>query len=100
MARLENAFPDAVNSKKGISRTWTSVNIKKAAHLHEEFTKIVIQKQKGEKKKIKTVIPRLVMSDFEEATEKQRLIKYDLLWNRAEQVFMDKKREIANQNAK
>lgn len=95
-ARLEKAFPYQVNSKKGIVPTWTSVDIKKAKHLKEEFSKIVVQKQKGEKKKIKTIIPRLVISDFEEATEKQRLIKYDLLWTRAEQVFMDKKKELAN----
>ena len=62
----------------------------------EVFDKIKIEKQKGEKKKpVKLVIPKLAISDFEEAAEKQRLIKYDFLWDKAESAFMEKKREAA-----
>ena len=93
--RFEKLDPSSVNSIKAISSTWKNVNLKPANHLKETFNQIKIEKQKGEKKKQKTVIPRLAFSDFEEAYEKQRLIKYDLIWNRAESVFMEKKRELA-----
>ena len=94
--RLSKAIPGVVNSSKGRIPTWTDIDLTQASHLSEVFDRIKIEKQKGEKKKpVKTIIPRLAISDFEEAAEKQRLIKYDFLWEKAESAFMEKKRDAA-----
>ena len=94
--RVEKAVPHVVNSTKGQIPFWTDINLKKSTHLSDVFNKIQIEKQKGEPKKpVKVVIPKLAISDFEEASEKQRLLKYDILWEKAESAYMEKKRELA-----
>ena len=94
--RLSKAIPDVVNSTKGRISHWTNIDLTSANHLTEVFNKIKIEKHKGEKKKpVKLIIPKLAISDFEEAAEKQRLIKYDFLWSKAETAYMEKKREAA-----
>jgi hypothetical protein len=35
---------------------------------------------------------KIAMSDFEEALERQRFLKYDLIWQRAENAFIQKKK--------
>jgi hypothetical protein len=44
----------------------------------------------------KAVLQSLVISNFEEAVERQRFLKYDNIWGRAEKIFAEKrKREAA-----
>ena len=59
------------------------------------FKKIRITREKGEAKPVNTLIPRIVMSDFEEAKERQRIIYYDKIWARAENAFIEKKKAAA-----
>ena len=55
--------------------------------LEKHSIKLKLRNKKERKKMQKTVIPKLAFSDFEEAYEKKRLIKYDLIWNRAEMTI-------------
>jgi hypothetical protein len=48
--------------------------------------------ESGNKNKTKDRIIRVAMSDFEEVFERQRFLKYDLMWQRAENAFIEKKR--------
>ena len=53
----------------------------------------------------KAVLQSLVVSNFEEAVERQRFLKYDNIWGRAEKAFSEKRKkeaamlEEANKNA-
>lgn len=42
--------------------------------------------------KMDRTLPKIVLSDFEEVIERQRLIEYDAIWEKAEMAFVNNKR--------
>ena len=53
---------------------------------------ISINVQKGQRKPVRTILSKIVVSDFEEMKERHRFLKYDNMWQRAEAAFIDKKK--------
>jgi hypothetical protein len=68
------------------------VNSEPVKYLTNALKKIKPDKENGKVKKPKNILLRLAVSDFEEVKERQRFLKYDLIWQRAEELFSQKKR--------
>ena len=68
------------------------VNSEPVKYLANALKKIKPDKENGKVKKPKNILLRLAVSDFEEVKERQRFLKYDLIWQRAEELFSQKKR--------
>ena len=93
--RREKFNFSSLDSKQALVPRLERVDHKKAVHLQEVFKKIQINREKGETKPVNTLIPRIVLSDFEELKERQKIIYYDKVWARAENAFIEKKKAAA-----
>lgn len=68
------------------------INSEPVNYLSNALKKIKPDKENGKVKKPKNILMRLAASDFEEVKERQRFLKYDLIWQRAEEAFSNKKK--------
>lgn len=64
-------------------------------HLTSEYNLIKPDKELGGLKRVNKLLMRIAASDFEEMKERQRYLKYDQIWARAEEAFVKKKRVMA-----
>lgn len=68
------------------------ISVAPANHLQPTFENIQPDKSHGPTDQVKMLAIRAAVSDFEEVIERQRYLKYDLIWKRAEDAFRQKKR--------
>jgi hypothetical protein len=64
-------------------------------HLTKEYNLIKPEKEMDGVKRVNKLLMRIAASDFEEMKERQRYLKYDQIWARAEEAFVKKKRAMA-----
>ncbi len=72
-----------------------ATNINEETYLRKTFNLIKPDPDLGDIKRVKRLVPRIAVSDMEEVKERQRYLKYDLIWARAESAFIKKKRQLA-----
>lgn len=64
-------------------------------HFTRAFERIKPNKNDLKKEdRVKDRKVRIAMSDFEEVAERQRFLKYDMIWQRAEEAFVQKKKSV------
>jgi hypothetical protein len=63
-------------------------------HLTEVYEHIEPDPALGDTTLVKTQFLQAAVSDYEEIVERQRYLKYDLIWKRAEDFFASKKRAM------
>lgn len=63
-------------------------------YLGDLFKSIHVDPDKGDVRRVKRLVPRIMAADFEEVKERQRYVKYDLIFARAEEAFRKKKRAM------
>jgi len=91
--RLDKMQPDKLQSKRAlVPRLAEAVTQEPWLKLQQSFDRVSIEEDLGE---VDTVLARLAISNFDESVERQRLIKYDKLWERAELAYAEKKKLIA-----
>ena len=61
-------------------------------HLSAIYKNIRPDASDGRTDQVKTLFIKAAVSDFEEVVERQRYLKYDAIWARAESHFIEKKR--------
>jgi hypothetical protein len=91
--RLEKMDVEGLKSKNALVPRLKIVDYKAEKYMSKTFQKIEIEREIGETKKVRTLMARLAVSDIEEIQERSRFLKYDKMWERAEEAFLQKKRE-------
>jgi len=69
-----------------------NIEVHQQQHLSEVFNRIRPDESDGKALNLKTMFLKAAVSDFEEVVERQRYLKYDEIWKRAESHFSLKKR--------
>ena len=69
-----------------------NIEVHKVQHLSEVYRGIRPDASDGRTDGVKTMFVKAAVSDFEEVVERQRYLKYDEIWRRAESHFSQKKR--------
>jgi hypothetical protein len=75
------------------------ISTEPVTHLTKKYNLIQPDVEDGHLGRIRRMLPRIVASDFEEVFERQRFLKYDRVWQRAEEAFFHKKSAIAEAEA-
>ena len=68
------------------------LSVAPAKHLQPTFENIIPDKSFGPTDQVKILAIKAAVSDFEEVIERQRFLKYDAIFKRAEDAFRSKKR--------
>ena len=68
------------------------LSVKPQDHLTPVFEAIQPNKADGPSDQVNVNFLKATVSDFEEVLERQRFLKYDMIWQRAENAFAVKKR--------
>jgi hypothetical protein len=63
-------------------------------HLQEAFERLQLDPYQSSQP-VDDTLAKIAVSNFDEWAERQRFIKYDRLWERAEAIYAEKKRGIA-----
>ena len=90
--RLDKLDVESLQPKKALVPRLQFVNWKPEEHVYKQFDKVDIHKQKGQRKPVRQILAKVAASDFDEVKERQRFLKYDNMWERAERAFMDRKK--------
>ena len=69
-----------------------NIEVHKQQHLSEVYDRIRPDDSDGKPLGLKNMFLKAAVSDFEEVIERQRYLKYDEIWKRAESHFSEKKR--------
>lgn len=94
--RLDRASEDMYVSKKALVPHLRALDKSTESGITQVFNLIQPDLENRDTKRIKRLLPRLAISDFEEIRERQRLLKYDLIWERAETAYNNKKKGVIN----
>jgi hypothetical protein len=67
-------------------------------HLERAFNRIEVDDDYSSNAKydageVDTMLAKILVSDFEESKERQNMMKYDRMWERAEKAYVDKKKK-------
>ena len=95
--RLENTDLDKVRPSKPLVPRLGVVSTDQQTHVSKVVTSVTTDPETGDFHRVKRMLPRVAASDFEEAAERQRYLKYDLIWARAEEAFAMKRRSAADE---
>eukprot|EP01036_Dinobryon_divergens_P030455 gene30455-39700_t len=87
--RLGGLTEDSHQFKKAMVPRLREINNTRAEHLTNAFNRI---RPTDKEDRVRDQKVKIAMSDFEEALERQRFLKYDLIWQRAENAFIQKKK--------
>jgi hypothetical protein len=90
--RLEKLDVEALQPKNAVVPRLQFINWKPENSLKAQFDKVDTKVQKGQRKPIRQVLAKVAVSDMDEVRERQRFLKYDNMWERAERAFIDKKK--------
>ena len=92
--RLASLTEDNHLFKKALVPRLQEINNSSVDHLSKAFERIKPDPKelKRPEDRIRDRKVKVAMSDFEEAIERQRFLKYDLIWQRAEEAFVQKKK--------
>jgi len=90
--RLEKLDVEALQPKNALVPRLQFVNWKPDNQIYNQFEKVDIHKQKGQRKPVRQILAKIAASDLDEVKERQRYLKYDNMWERAERAFIDKKK--------
>lgn len=94
--RLKNMRPERVPVSKAMVPRLRLLNNKAYTKMTEAFERLKPEKALvRDEDKINNELVQIVLSDFEEVKERQRFLKYDLIWQRAENAFSDASRSAA-----
>jgi hypothetical protein len=94
--RLENTDLDKVRPSKPLVPRLGIVSTDQQTHVSKVVTSITTDPETTDYHRVKRMLPRVAASDFEEAAERQRYLKYDRIWARAEEAFAMKRRSAAD----
>lgn len=92
--RLDRVDLEKVTSKHALVPRINNIsnNLTEENYLRKVFFAIKPDADHGDLKKVRRTLARIATSDFEEIQERQRFLKYDLIFARAEQAFIEKKK--------
>jgi len=91
-ARLNRMDESVLKPKNARVPHLQLISVKPADHLRPVFSHIEALPKNGPTDKIVMGSIHAAVSDFEEVAERQRFLKYDAIWQRAENAFRQKKR--------
>jgi len=91
--RLAKVDDTILQPKTALVPVLQNIPIHKMDHLQNIYDHVVPQEDEGAFDDIKFDFLRAAVSDFEEVVERQRYLKYDLIFKRAEGHFQEKKRQ-------
>ena len=91
--RLEKLNVETLTPKNALIPRLQLVNWKPEKGLTKKMENIQINVQKGQHRPVRRILANIAVSDMEEVQERQRFLKYDNMWARAEQAFLDRKKE-------
>jgi hypothetical protein len=91
-SRLDSIPADRLTVNSAIVPRLRTISNTTASHLSRVFDLIQPDPDFGDIRQVKKTLPKIAVSDFEEATERQRFLKYDNIWQRAEEAFVAAKR--------
>jgi hypothetical protein len=93
--RLGSLTEDTHFFKKAIVPRLREMDTSAVDHFTRAFERIKPNKNDLKKEdRVKDRKVRIAMSDFEEVAERQRFLKYDMIWQRAEEAFVQKKKSV------
>ena len=90
--RLEKVGEVVLRPKNALVPRLQIVPTFKETHLSEVYSNIKADPADGDTKRVKQLFLKAAMSDFDEIKERHRYVKYDAIWARAENAFIQKKR--------
>lgn len=90
--RLEKLDVEGLQSKNALVPRLQQIDWKADNRFTKTLDNISIETFKGQRKPVRTLLAKVVASDFDETKERQRFLKYDNMWARAEQAFIEKKK--------
>ena len=89
--RLEKVDAAVVRPKNALVPRLAIVPLEKETHLTEVYRRVKADPADGPPR-VKQLFLKAAMSDYDEVKERQRFVKYDNIWARAEAAFIQKKR--------
>lgn len=92
--RLKNQDEHVLRPKNAIVPNLKNIPIHPMKHLSEVYEHIDPDPSLGDTTLVKTQFLEAAVSDYEEIVERQRYLKYDQIWKRAEGFFSNKKRAM------
>ena len=92
--RLKIQDENVLRPKNAIVPTLQNIPIHPIKHLTAVYEHIEPDPALGDTSLVKTQFLKAAVSDYEEIVERQRYLKYDQIWKRAEALFASKKRAI------
>ena len=90
--RLAKQEGDVLRPKNALVPNLQNIPIHPMKHLTEVYEHVEADPMLGDTTKVKHDFLKAAVSDYEEIVERQRYLKYDLIWKRAEAMFVQKKR--------
>ena len=94
--RLDKVDPEKIKSKKALIPRFKDLPTNEPSLKHQDaFDRIEVDRELGG---VSDVLPRMVVSNLDELIERQRLLRYDKLWQRAEEAFTKKKLNVQEQS--
>jgi len=91
--RLTKQTEEILRPKNAVVPHLKMVDVHPMNHLSDIYGKIRPDASDGRTDGVKTIFIKAAVSDFEEVVERQRYLKYDAIWKRAESHFIEKKRQ-------
>ena len=91
--RLKKVDESILRPKNARVPVLQTVDIHPMQHLTQIYDYIKPDPGDGRTDRVKTMFLQAAVSDYEEVVERQRYLKYDNIWKRAESHFITKKRE-------
>jgi uncharacterized short protein YbdD (DUF466 family) len=92
--RLKNQDEHVLRPKNAIVPNLKNIPIHPMKHLSAVYEHIDPDPSLGDTTLVKTQFLEAAVSDYEEIVERQRYLKYDQIWKRAEGFFSNKKRAM------
>jgi hypothetical protein len=92
--RLKNQDEHVLRPKHALVPNLQNIPIHPMKHLTEIYEHVVPDPSLGNPNLVKLDFLKAAVSDYEEIVERQRYLKYDLIWKRAESHFSNKKRAM------
>lgn len=89
---LKADFGKIIPNNARIPRLGLLVSDEPITHLTKQLELIRPDPENGDVRQVKPLRMRVAMSDMEEAQERQRFLKYDQVWKRAEEAFVKRKK--------
>ena len=95
--RLENTDLDKMRPSKPLVPRLGLISTEQQTIHSKVVNSITTDPDSLDKHRVKRLLPRIAASDFEEAAERQRYLKYDAIWARAQDAFAMKRRSAADE---